>query len=1229
MIRIAICHLLLAVLLSSGLVAGPAPQSPTGPVPGKFIVRLKSDVRPDMLSQSLGKEASMTRFSRIQVNSRFNGAEVWDHVFVVTSSSQSLASPDILAMLGRDNVEYIEPDYYLEFFDYPTDSLFSYQWYLRNEGQEYLGIKRIDGKYNDQLVIKSGTPGADIDIEPLYVAPPPEATRVVVAIVDSGVDLVHPELQGRFWRNPDEIPGNGVDDDHNGFVDDTLGYDVSGDIQTLGTPVTDNDPTDSVGHGTHIAGIVAANADTHGVVGVAPWVAIMPVKVRPNATTSVGAAGIVYAVNAGAQVINISWGTPFESGLLREALAFARRNGVFVAIAPGNTGDNQRYYPAAYDSTFVVAAGNSDGYMTDFSTYGAHIDVVAPGLDILSLRAAGTDLYADAYEPWLRIIGDDSLYYLADGTSMATPMVAGAAALIWSYRPDITLPELEEIIKLGADDLVDPLNRGDTLVGPDTLSGYGYLNVANALGVVQYGGIYLTEPVRRNRYIGNIEIRMGVVEGYEGSWQLEYSVGPTAPQWFFLAEGSTVEDDSLLYVFSSPAIEGQLNFRLTDHYGRSSVTSCVYVRQRKLEIVSPVEGEEVKYNIPVTGSAYGPDYDSMRVEYRRLGENRVYLTSSTGEFFDSLLYDWTVSGIDTGGFRVYVAGYFDQDSLVDSVSIDIVSAFAEGWPQKFIGWPGVTPACADLNHDGLKELVVTTSKGVYVFDAEGTLLPGFPIVIDKDTRCAPAIYDTDRDGEDEIIFTSSDGIYVANRDGSLADGWPVECSTGQIGGGYAYPNPTVALLGVEEDSAIVIINKIGQILAYEFNGDPYFYSLEGLFASFDPRISDSYAHGGVTSPFVTSVDLIGDGLMEVVASYTSPEPYTGIGVFDGRTGEPAFDLDHPTIEHIPDVGGSVLADLTGDGLPEIITLARKDTLGDPGIWVKTMGQYDLPGWPVSMPAVRTWLVSYPTVGDRDLDGVPEIMCTFFEYDIAALYIFRADGSPYVTRDGRPAGEAYVYAATFGNPTVANITGDIYPEIMFRSGYVLPGTGREMLHILDHNADPLPGWPVATPVRPSQVYPTRYAPLVTDFDNDGLVELILVSDGQELLVWDFDAPVSDMGPGGRFLVDNLNSGVLPVSRIPTDVDDRPVLLPATASLTQNHPNPFNPVTIIRFNLPARSRVSLDVYNVLGQKVANLVNGNLKAGEHEVAFDGSAFASGVYFYRLRTDDFAATKKMVLLK
>jgi hypothetical protein len=283
-----------------------------------------------------------------------------------------------------------------------------------------------------------------------------------------------------------------------------------------------------------------------------------------------------------------------------------------------------------------------------------------------------------------------------------------------------------------------------------------------------------------------------------------------------------------------------------------------------------------------------------------------------------------------------------------------------------------------------------------------------------------------------------------------------------------------------------------------------------------------------------------------------------------------------------------------------------------------------------MPAVSTWIGSYPIAADLDLDGIPEIICTFFEYDIASLYIFKADGTPYISRDGRPYGEAYSAPLAFGTPGVANLLGDDFPEIIIRSGFIFPGTGPEQIHILDYHANPVPGWPINTPARPYQVFSSRFVPLVDDIDNDGLVELVMYSDAAELLAWDFEASVDEGRNTFRFLSDNYNSGITKTYQFPTEIkEDNNDIIPNTVTLQQNYPNPFNPDTKISFSIPAKREVKLIVYNILGQEVTTLADGEFTAGYHEVEFDGSDYASGVYLCRLQTGETSITRKMQFVK
>lgn len=207
----------------------------------------------------------------------------------------------------RSEVEYAEIDYRLELLEAPNDPLFAHQWYLNNTGQGYLGINRIPGDGNDTQVIKYGTVDADIDALEAWERDD-ETTLPLIGIIDTGLDLDHPDLASNVWTNPGEIPDNGIDDDHNGFVDDFYGWDFSGDSSTMLIPEGDSDPTDYYGHGTHCAGIVSAVKDNGmGVSGINSPCRIMAIKVFPNAYFSVCAKGIVYSADLGCEVINMSW----------------------------------------------------------------------------------------------------------------------------------------------------------------------------------------------------------------------------------------------------------------------------------------------------------------------------------------------------------------------------------------------------------------------------------------------------------------------------------------------------------------------------------------------------------------------------------------------------------------------------------------------------------------------------------------------------------------------------------------------------------------------------------------------------------------------------------------------------------------------------------------------------------------------------------------------------------
>jgi large repetitive protein len=310
----------------------------------------------------------------------------------------------IAQLSANPAVQYAEPDYIVRHTGVPNDANFNLQWGCHNTGQNILG--------------SVGVVDADID--------GPEAwdnftgdPNFVVAIIDTGTLWSHPDLAANIWTNPGEVPGNGVDDDGNGYVDDTRGWDFFS---------SDNNPTDSDGHGTHTAGTVGAISNNGtGVAGVCWNVKLMPLRfLGPGGGSISGAiASLQYAVGKGVKVSNNSWGGGGFSQSMLNAINNSQSVGhVFVAAA-GNAGtnnDSSPFYPAAYNSANLIAVASTTNkdQKSGFSNYGATtVDIAGPGSDIVSTHLSNG-------------------YAYLSGTSMACPHVAGVTALVYGKNPTWT-----------------------------------------------------------------------------------------------------------------------------------------------------------------------------------------------------------------------------------------------------------------------------------------------------------------------------------------------------------------------------------------------------------------------------------------------------------------------------------------------------------------------------------------------------------------------------------------------------------------------------------------------------------------------------------------------------------------------------------------------------------------------------------------------------------------------
>jgi hypothetical protein len=277
--------------------------------------------------------------------------------------------------------------------------------------------------------------------------------KVVIAFVDSGVDLVHPELKDKIWTNPDEMAGNGIDDDGNGKKDDVHGWDWVN---------WDNEPQDDYWQGTFMSSIAAAVTNNGiGMAGVSWGAEIMPLKAFDEGGYSRyyhAADGITYAADKGAKIINLSWTLTGSEHLQtwQTAVNYAHSKGALVVAAAGDSYDDSYKYPAALDNVVSVAATDRDDGHPDFSTYNDMVDVAAPGVYILGISSPL------GYE-----------YGRFSSTRAAAPHVSGLAALVWSVNPTLTAEQVEGIIESTAVDLGDP--------GRDDKFGYGRIDASAAV----------------------------------------------------------------------------------------------------------------------------------------------------------------------------------------------------------------------------------------------------------------------------------------------------------------------------------------------------------------------------------------------------------------------------------------------------------------------------------------------------------------------------------------------------------------------------------------------------------------------------------------------------------------------------------------------------------------------------------------------------------------------------
>lgn len=659
-------------------------------------------------------------------------------------------------------VSYAEPDYVVYANQrFPNDPRFGELWGMHNTGQS------------------GGTADADIDAPEAWQTS--VGTDVIVAVIDTGVDYNHEDLADNMWTNPGEIPDNGIDDDGNGYVDDIHGID---------TVNSDADPKDDHDHGTHCSGTIAGVGDNGiGVVGVCWDARVMALKFL-----SAGGYGYIsdavecvdYAVMMGARVMNNSWGGGGYSQAMHDSIEAANASNVLFCAAAGNSAlnnDSYPHYPSSYTNANVVAvaACTRTDTLSYFSCYGAtSVDLAAPGSSILSC------LSGDRYASW-------------NGTSMATPHVSGAATLLLSRNPQLTVAE----VKAALMDAVDPVAafNGKMVTG-------GRLNVANALKAV-YG------------------ISFGAGEYFAGSWadislidsglagagtqlvQVVSSAGDS--ESLALVEqgsGSEFFTNRIWIAYGAPVVsnsvaEGVHGTELIASYFSPSLGSVVTGKtlvNLSLEIAITTPATDVPYattNIQLTGVNNGNVHVDMTVSNAATGDVRAFVATN----------GWTAPAVplatDKGKNTIWVLGTNSYGQAAsDSVVITrmtssgtnyVAAAGSHAWP--FDSW-----ATAATNITAALD-VAATSNVVLVADGtynEGEIIVDRTVTLRSLNGAAAAILDGDDDHRCLSITTDA-----------TVEGFTITRGWGEIGAG-------VYMRAGELRNCVVINNE-----AWDYGGGVY------------------------------------------------------------------------------------------------------------------------------------------------------------------------------------------------------------------------------------------------------------------------------------------------------------------------------------------------------------------------------------------------------------------------
>ena len=841
---------------------------------------------------------------------------------------------------------------------------------------------------------------------------------VIVAVVDTGIDFSHPDITANIWTNTREIADNGLDDDANGYVDDVHGWDFIG--LTYTNPVQSNNPVDHFGHGTHVAGTIAAVGNNGiGVIGVAWNAQIMPVKGLDDSgqglDSTLGPA-IIYAANNGADVISNSWAGPGQSQTISDAVSYAHNLGAVIVVAAGNnSSDARNYYPANLSDAITVAATDPDDVLAYFSNYGSKIDVAAPGVDILSLRAAGTSLGTPV----------DIYYTRASGTSMATPHVSGTAALILSQHPDYSNEDVRQVLRVSAADL--------GTAGFDLTYGYGRINATAALTVSSVLEARIISPIDGTLLTGPVTIT-GFARGSNfAQYTLAYGSGTAPSTWTVFASGTNPVGGGALGVFDPLLLgNGLYTVRLTSYdTSNNAFVDQIELLSNVISITSPlpsiVPSTAVVFKpgmvIAVTGSAQGPSFQGFRLDWAEginpsSGWNTtgISINGGTTPVLNGPLGSWDTSSITQADFytiRLSVDNVGFTNVVTSLVYLD-THLLSAGWPQTLSQTPyfsiGMVPVA-----DGQGNLRLTSVGPAYAGSNVPSQFWSFPaaggspntVPFNYGELLQPAAGSLFGTPSDQVVVADGLDIKVFQPDNSF--------STYSTGLPITFQFSQITLQDINGDSQLETV-ALGDELAAK-TGYLYAWQKDGsqLNANFPITVPDqnlNLAESG-TGTRVLVGDLNADGNRKIIVQ-AGPSSSTTSLLLYSHDGTP---LTWAAPVFTGYANQMVLADLDHNGKLETLVLVF--TGSQEVLHVLQPDGTERQGWPLVLATGASF--SWVAVGDITRTGHEQIIVS--NYD--SLYVLNADGTSFSS--AWPL--LHVTGGLFGPPVLADVDGGGKPEIV--------------------------------------------------------------------------------------------------------------------------------------------------------------------------------------------------------